>query len=187
MQPIRHAVSHASFLLAVVGGIGTFATMMIVIVDVAMRAFGSNVPGALEVVTYYLMLMVAFLPLARIERSDGMITVDILYTTLARTSKRWVALFVALGSTVLYFTVAYATLEDALHHFEKGAFVYTLKFTMPVWPAYFIIPVAFALAGIVTLLRVFEVMGGALPDDTSEGSAMMAGLVADGAVEGEPR
>jgi TRAP-type C4-dicarboxylate transport system permease small subunit len=142
--------------LAIVAGAATVLTMAIVTVDVTLRFFGSGVPGTLEIVTYYLMLMVAFLPLAYVERQDGAISVDALYLWAPPKVKRVMDIFAGLFSFLVYSAVAYLSLQFALHKFSSGSYVMTAYYALPIWPAYFIVPLGFALAAMVVLHRTFS-------------------------------
>jgi len=148
-------VRAASSGLAIVAGVATVLTMTIVTVDVTLRFFGSGVPGTLEIVTWYLMVIVAFLPLAYVERQDGAISVDALYVLAPPRAKRAIDIFVGLFSFLVYATVAYLSLQLALHRFSSGSYVMTAYYALPVWPAYFIVPVGFGAAAIVVLHKTF--------------------------------
>jgi TRAP-type C4-dicarboxylate transport system permease small subunit len=148
-------VQSASNGLAIVAGAATVLTMSIVTVDVTLRFFGSGVPGTLEIVTYYLMLVVAFLPLAYVERQDAVISVDALYVLAPPGAKRAMDIFVGLFSFLVYSAIAYLSLLEALRKFSSGSYVMTAYYELPVWPAYFIVPVGFGLAAIVVLHKTF--------------------------------
>jgi TRAP-type C4-dicarboxylate transport system permease small subunit len=181
MPLVVRVLSAASFALALIAGAGTFVIMVIVAADVTLRFLGGGVPGTLEIVTYYLMLMVAFLPLARVERLDAAITVDLAYTLLRPIAQRGVTLFIAALSTCVYGTIAYLTWLDAVRHAGTRAYATTVFYDLPVWPAYFILPAAFALAATVTFLRIFEASGTwPLPPDPigDPGGTEMADLAA---------
>jgi len=140
--------------LAVLAGLATFLIMVLIATDVVLRFAGSGVPGTLEIVTYYLMLVVAFLSISRVEQRDGMISVDALYDNLGRAGRRWMLVFATAVSTVVYAAIAYASLQEALKQFASGAYAITLYYVLSIWPAYFIVPLAFAVATATAALRV---------------------------------
>jgi TRAP-type C4-dicarboxylate transport system permease small subunit len=160
MQLISRLLSSASYLLVALGGAGAFVTMMVVSVDVTLRMFGAGIPGTLEIVTYYLMSMVAFLPLARVERLEATISVDMLFTSVGRRVQVLLLVLVAAISTVIYGIIAYFTWIDALKHQEIGSYILTDRYPLPIWPAYYLVPAAFGLAALITLLRLAEVVAG---------------------------
>jgi len=134
--------------------------MVLVAADVTLRAFGGGVPGTLYIVGYYLMIMVAFLPLARVEISDGAISVDAFFVGMGRRWQRIVSLFVAILSAIVYGAVGYASWFEAAQKFTSGAYIITLDYVLPIWPAYFFIPISFGLAALVAVLRAIQMFGG---------------------------
>lgn len=146
--------------LAILAGLATFLVMLLICADVTLRYFGSGVPGTLDIVTYYLMLIVAFLSLARVEQMDGMISVDGLYEVAPSGGRRWIMTFACLTTTLVCGGIAYASLLEAIQQFNKGAYVVTLSYVLPTWPAYFIVPVAFAMASITAFLRAMIALAG---------------------------
>lgn len=174
MRLVRTLVARAALVLAALAGAGTVAMMVMICTDVVLRAFGRNFPGTLEYVTYYLMVMVAYLPVAQIERRDQMISVDSLYTIMPRGGKLVMSAFVAVGLTFTYAVIAYVTWLDALVNYARGSFIYAATYLVPVWPAYFIVPLAFALATVVLALRIVDVFRGELPEETPEAGGGMS-------------
>lgn len=169
MRTIVHIVAAMSWGLAVLAGLATFLIMVLIATDVVLRFMGSGVSGTLEIVTYYLMLVVAFLSVARVEQRDGMISVDALYDNLGQGSRRWVFVFATLVTAVVYAAVAFASLQEALKQFASGAYAITLNYILSIWPAYFIVPVAFAVAAATAGLRaVLAVMLPRAPADLRE-------------------
>lgn len=149
-------LSVVSFAMVVLAGVGAAVTMLVVTVDVALRLFGAGIPGTLELVTYYLMSMVVFLPLARVERLEQTIGVDVFSSMLPARAQSWLALFVSLLCAATYGTIGYLTWFDAMTKYGAGTYILTDRFPLPIWPAYFVVPFAFGLAMLVCLLRAIE-------------------------------
>lgn len=149
------AVRALSTGLAVLAGFATFVIMVIIAADVTLRFLGSGVPGTLEIVTYYLMVIVAFLALGNLERKDGMISVDVVFNVLGVGGRRWMMVFAGVVSTLVMAGIAYGSLLEAMSQYRSGSYVVTLRYVLPIWPTYFIVPVAFAVAAFVSALRTF--------------------------------
>jgi TRAP-type C4-dicarboxylate transport system permease small subunit len=154
MRAIVGSILFLSRGLAVIAGVATFLIMLLIAADVVMRYLGSGVPGTLVIVTYYLMLVVAFLSIARVEQRDAMISVDALYDALGPAGRRWMMAFATALVTLVYAGIAYASLQEALKQFAVGAHALTLTYVLSIWPAYFIVPVAFAVAALIAGLRL---------------------------------
>lgn len=143
--------------LAVLGGLAIIALMMHVVVDVVMRnAANKPIPATYEIVTHYYMIALAFVPLAWVERGGGMVQVEVIDSFLGPTALRLSNMLVALISTVIYGALAWFTLKTAIGNYHTGTFILAQKVSVPTWPAYFFLPIGFALAALVTFSRLFQ-------------------------------
>jgi len=141
--------------LALLGTLGIAAMLIHVTLDVVLRSTVSySIPATLEVVTRYYMIMLALLPLAWVEHQRNMIAVEAISDMLGDAFKAWTDVLVAVISLLIYFIFMVATWSKAVEQFERGAYIMSLDFPLPVWPTYFVIPVSFALAGLVCLIRL---------------------------------
>jgi TRAP-type C4-dicarboxylate transport system permease small subunit len=146
--------------LAVIGGIAILALMVHIMSDVVLRnTINQPVPATYEIVTNYYMVALAFVPLAWLERSGGMVSVEVIDGFLGPRAL-WVSdRLVALISTIIYAALAWVTFEASLKTFAAGTFVLAQSVPIPTWPAYFLPPLGFFLAALVTVLRLFEHKG----------------------------
>ena len=152
-------VSAISSGLALVGAIGIIAMLIHVTVYVVMRHVASApVPATIEIVSYYYMVTIAFLPLAWAERRGDMITVEVFEGMFPPTVRHWNAMIVALICVAAYSTLCYTTWIVAMREFRSGSFVMSLNVAMPTWPGYFVLPAGFGLAALVSLYRFFELL-----------------------------
>ncbi|POF30907.1 TRAP transporter small permease [Roseibium marinum] len=151
-------------LLAVVGALAIVALMLHVAADVVLRnALNSPIPATYEIVTHYYMIALAFIPLAWVEKGGGMVQVEVFETFLGPRGLVWSDRLVALLSSVIYAALAWFTLQTALRNFDTGVFVLAQNTRVPTWPAYFLLPLGFALAALTTAIRmVFPARGAAV-------------------------
>ena len=143
--------------LAVIGGLAILTLMVHVMADVVLRNVANRpVPATYEIVTNYYMVALAFVPLAWLERSGGMISVEVT-EHLMGPRMLWLSdRLVALIATAIYGGLAWVTFAASLDTFAKGTFVMAQSRAIPTWPAYFLPPLGFALAASVTFARLFE-------------------------------
>ncbi|MEQ9814903.1 MAG: TRAP transporter small permease [Azospirillaceae bacterium] len=142
--------------LALIGAIATVALMAHVVTDVALRnLFNQPIPATYEIVTKYYMIALAFIPLAWVERGGGMVQVEVLDPLLGEAGKRWADRLVALISTLIYGALTLVTLDSALASARTGTFVMAQNVLVPTWPGFFLLPLGFALATVVTFVRIF--------------------------------
>ena len=140
--------------LALLGAVGVIAMLVHITLYVILRNFASApIPATVEIVSYYYMVAIAFLPLAWAERRGDMISVEIFSHFLVGRIGRINAVFVALVTFAAYLVLTYTTWTVAMRQFTAGSYVISLSVAVPVWPSYFILPLAFALAALVALYR----------------------------------
>ena len=163
MQSLERAADRVAQGLALVGAVGIVAMLLHVGVDVVTRnLFGRPIPATNEIVSGYYMVLIAFLPLAWVERNRGMVSVDLLDAAMSPRVRLAADLFVALLATALYLVITWVGWQAAMSRWHIGAFVDVLGYRLPIWPTYFLPPVGFFLAGMMTLLRAVQTVRDAI-------------------------
>jgi len=154
MDLIDRATDRVAQGLALVGALGVMALLVHVTADVASRnLLDRPIPATNEIASRYYMVLIAFLPLAWVERRDAMVKVELLDMILPPGLRAASDALVALLATLVYGAIAWVTWADAAEAWEVGSFVDVLGREIPVWPTYLLPPAGFALAALVTLLR----------------------------------
>lgn len=69
-------------------------------------------------------------------------------------------LFVHLLTFTAFAFLTYTTWFAAMREYEAGSFVLSLSVAVPVWPGYFILPLGFALAALVSALKLCLCLAG---------------------------
>ncbi len=142
-------------LLALIGALAICTLMLHVFTDVVLRNVSNTpIPATYEIVTNYYMIALAFIPLAWVERGGGMVQVEVIDSFLGRGMIRWSDKLVALISTAIYGILAWVTAGSALDNMASGAFVMAQSIRVPIWPAFFLLPLGFGLAALVTAIRM---------------------------------
>jgi len=140
--------------LALLAAVGVVAMLVHITAYVILRQFlHSPVPATVEIVSYYYMILITFLPLAWAERRGEMISIEIFASLMTGRIGRINEIFVALVTSGVYVVLTYTTWMVAMREFSARSFVISLSVAIPVWPSYFVLPVGFALAAVVTLYR----------------------------------
>ena len=142
--------------LALLGAIGVVAMLVHITAYVIMRNLAAApVPATVEIVSHYYMIAIAFLPVAWAERRGDMISVEIFAHLLTGRVGRVNDAFVGLLTGGVYLMLTYTTWLVAMREFQAHSFVVSLSVAIPIWPSYFILPVGFALAALVSIYRGF--------------------------------
>jgi TRAP-type C4-dicarboxylate transport system permease small subunit len=122
--------------------------------DVLFKYFlNQPIQGTLEIVANYYMIGVVLLPLPLVELDDRNVQVELISRLLPDWGQRWSLATVLLVSAAFYAVLAYRTGIDAMAAFDKGEVVMGAV-SVITWPGRFILPAAFALAVVVSLLRI---------------------------------
>ncbi|MGR3660717.1 MAG: TRAP transporter small permease [Paracoccaceae bacterium] len=166
MDAVFDFASRAVRILALIAAIGIVAMMLHICLDVVLRnVFHISLDTAPEVVARYYMVTVAFLPLAWLERRNGMVSVELLEWVMGPRMRQISDIAVALLSMVAYSILAWTTMKSAIGHYSIGTFVEFVDFKMPVWHSFFVPPVGFSLAAFICLLKAIEFV--IRPDNTN--------------------
>ncbi|MCH8465245.1 MAG: TRAP transporter small permease [Roseinatronobacter sp.] len=119
---------------------------------VLLNLFRISMNTAPEIVARYYMVAVAFLPLGWLTLRKQMISVELLDFILPKWFQNGSDFLLALIGAAVYGLLTYATWLRALREMRSGSFVELVRFQMPVWHSYFIVPAGFALATLACAL-----------------------------------
>ena len=150
MAAIRRLITYACNTLMILGGLAMLMMMLQICMDAGMRTIAhSSVPGTLEIVSFYYMVAVVFLPLAYI---DGLV-----YTFA--------------GLAMAYFTMAAFNTAVAMTNLGEFVLGVILVFT---WPARWFVVAGTGLMSIVYVFSAIEefsyAFGRATPKDPNSSS-----------------
>lgn len=146
-------------------GCTTLALMMIhITADVVLKyVLGKPLSGTLEIVSHYYMVITIFAPLALVEVRREAIVVDAFFPYYPRRSQ---AVFIGIALVIamaVYAAFAWQTTLDALHAVRIGERAMGAA-EVPIWPARWIMPVAFCLAALVGLSQFVALLRGRNPE-----------------------
>ncbi|MCZ4354008.1 TRAP transporter small permease subunit [Roseovarius aestuarii] len=153
---IDGATRWLSYILAGVGGIALVLMMVQTVADVvADQIFARPIPGNLEVISVYHMVLVVFLPLAFVETRHEHIQVDLVYQLMPRLLQRITLVVGYLLGAGFFAILSWRTLGDALRALAKNEMLMGNVYVI-IWPAKFVLPIGFAAIGLVVLLHAWR-------------------------------
>lgn len=145
-----------SGILAAIAGVALLLMMVQTVADVvADQVFSRPIPGNLEVISVYHMVLVVFLPLAFVERRHEHIQVDLVYQLMPSLLQRATLLLGYLLSAVFFGILTWRTWGDAMRAWEKNEMLMGNVYVI-IWPAKFALPVGFGAIGLVVLLHAWR-------------------------------
>lgn len=145
----------------------TLLMMAHVTVDVFMRVvFNSPLVGTFEVVSYYYMVMVMYLPLAYVSMTEGQIIVELFTRGFGkRTLVVWDK--VADIATAIYMLIfAWYTGSMAVNRTAAGELTEMSDRYIAVWPSRWVLPIAFGCLALFLIVRALT--GTARHQDVAE-------------------
>lgn len=134
------------------------ALMMVhVTVDVFFRSFlNAPIPGTIEVVSAYYMVIIAFFPLAYISQTDGHIIVELFTSWLPK--KKLSVLNLVVGIVVAgYLTVfVWASVSIAVAKTDEGEVRETAAGYLQVWPSRWLLAVGLMIMAVIAVRQISQ-------------------------------
>lgn len=123
--------------------------------------FNEPLPATISLVSNYYMVVVAFIPLALVEKQNAHISVEVLTEFMPLHVQRHLFSWTYLISAAVFGLLAYRTGQEALKTFEAGSFMVEQGVKIVTWPSYFLLPLGTGLMTAVVIYRwVLYVTGG---------------------------
>ncbi|WP_218944213.1 TRAP transporter small permease subunit [Marinobacter changyiensis] len=161
LEALSDWISKAALILS-----GLFLILMAlhVTVDVTLRyVIGTSFPGTLEIVSFYYMVGVVFLPLAYVELKQEHISVDVVVGRFSPRTQLVLYVFASLLGLAYFGLLGYQSLLDAIRATAQQETAMA-NFNFYLWPSRWALPVGFAamclaiLANIAKALRLRQAL-----------------------------
>lgn len=160
MRRADRIVGLVSAVLAVVAALCTLAMMLVMVADVVARTTtGGSIPGAYEVTTT-LLVMVVFLGIGYAERSGTNVRVSLATDRLPSRVAQAMRVLGGVVSLVVIVWFAYATWDAFSTSVERGEFSQGIV-DFPLWPAKLVIAVGYTVLSLEVLLGIWRHITGA--------------------------
>lgn len=127
------------------------AILLAISLDVVLRtALSAPLTGTMELVSYYCMIPLVFLPIMVLEVRGEHIDTDLFYRFFPVFAKRLSVIISGLLSMGIYGLLTYITYEQAISSTGRGEVSAGVNL-MPIWPVRWILPLAFASSTLAAL------------------------------------
>lgn len=131
-----------------IAALAVLAILLAISLDVVLRTtLSAPLTGTMEVVSFYFMIPVVFLPIMILEVRGEHIDTDLFYRFFPVAAKRLSVIVSGLLSVGIYGLLTYITFEQAISSTERGEVAMGVNL-MPVWPVRWILPLAFATSAL---------------------------------------
>jgi TRAP-type C4-dicarboxylate transport system permease small subunit len=150
-------VGYAGGSLAFVASAAMVLLMLHVVVDVTGRyVFNHPLPGTIETVAYYYMVMVTALPFAYVTRNQGQITVEMFTEWMPRRPLLGLEAFAGFIMLIYVAVLAWKIGEEAVEMTRIGEVHDAGTMQFITWPSRWVPAVAFGVMACAVALRVIE-------------------------------
>lgn len=149
MRALDRILAGVSTAGGVIAGISLMLMLALIMADVSLKyLMDLPITGTLEIVSYYFMPIAVYLALPYVERAGEHISVPLVTDLLPEPVRRALAIVVALLSAGYLLVVAWACGQKALALTQSGDAVNVIYFDLIIWPARWLVPIAFVLLAI---------------------------------------
>lgn len=137
--------------------IGLAAVMMVhVTIDVVLSQFiAEPMPMTVDLVSFYYMVGLVFLPLAFVETKNEHIDVDLIHAALPQSGQKSLEMLALLLSTIYFALLTYQSGVDAMEKYELGEYTMGLV-NVTIWPGRFFLPIGCGALTLVLLLKLLR-------------------------------
>lgn len=156
MQRIGKFLSRLTDLTTVIGALGIALMMIHITLDVVLRyLFDWPLPGTIAIVSYYYMVIAAFVPLAFAEQKGAHISVEVATERMPAWIQNHLAGWANLLSAAIFAMLTARSWGEAMSKMEIGASIVQGETSIVLWPTYFILPIGFGLMFLIVTHKFF--------------------------------
>ncbi|SDX54515.1 TRAP transporter small permease [Litoreibacter albidus] len=156
MHRATRFVGQLAALQLAISAIAVLAILVTVSMDVVMRAaFNAPFSSTIEIVSYYYMIPMAFLPLAMLELRGEHIDTELLYNLMPSPVQKLSTLVAGMLACLIYAVLTYYSFKQAMTSTTAGELAMGVNL-LPIWPVRWIMPVAFFMGIIAALLLTLQ-------------------------------
>lgn len=155
MTRLGRIISRVISVLSMVGTLLLLAMVLHITCDVAARyLLNKPLPGTIEIIINYHMIIIGFLSLAFTEEKNRNISVELVADLLPQGVQKRLDVLASFAAVVVFGFLTYRNWIEATKKFDIKAYVTQGSTDIPIWPAYFVVPLGCALVMIVALYKL---------------------------------
>lgn len=157
MRPDNKYLQHVINALAIVAGLVVLVMMCHVVLDVFGKvAIGVPVVATTEIVSYYYMVAVIFLPLAYVTHNEGHIMVELFTRNMRPRPLARLEGFVGVLALALTVWFAWESIGSAWTNTAEGELAETAADVLQIWPSRWMLPIGLLVMGLYIAVRLVD-------------------------------
>lgn len=156
MKRLDGALSRVSHVTAMISGCAILLMLALIMTDVALK-YTINLPvvGTLEIVSQYFMPIAVFFAFIHVQQTRHHIDVPIFTDLMAVRLQHALGILAAVFSAGFLLVAAWASIQKALSATSINQSVGLIHFSLPIWPARWVVPFAYAVMAVQILVQPF--------------------------------
>lgn len=155
MYAIGRILAWVTNAMTMLGGLAITLMMLHVSLDVILRyCFDTPLPGTITIVSYYYMVIAAFVPLAFAEQKNAHISVEVLTERMPAFIQKHLESFSYLLSAGMFSLLAVRTWEEAEKKRGIGAAIVQGNDSISIWITYYVLPLGCGLMALITIYKL---------------------------------
>jgi len=152
MQRLERALDMLTDVLTLVSGIAISLMAIHIVADITGRyLFRAPLPGTVEFVSRYYMVVLVFLPLALVQRRDGHFVAGLFTDHLTPPIKRRLIAVTQVAMAVVAALLAWRGVTAAEYATHTGEQVQAAEFVVMTWPGRWLVPLGLGLMALQAL------------------------------------
>jgi TRAP-type C4-dicarboxylate transport system permease small subunit len=168
MQRFERALDTLTHILTLVSGVAISLMAIHIVVDITGRyLFRAPLPGTVEFVSRYYMVVLVFLPLALVQRRDGHFVAGLFTDNLAPRAKQKLIAVTQVAMAAVALLLAWRGVTAAEHATRTGEQVQAAEFVIMAWPGRWLVPLGLGLMAVQALANAARLFAGR-PSDAFE-------------------
>jgi len=156
MQTLVKIVDRFAQILMAISIVLAAVMMIHVTIDVLLSQFiAEPMPATVDLVSFYYMVGLVFLPLAFVETKNEHIDVDLIHAVLPQGGKKALDLMALTFSMIYFGLLTYQSGIDAIEKYQLGEYTMGLV-NVTIWPGRFALPIGCGTLTLVLLLKLIR-------------------------------
>jgi TRAP-type C4-dicarboxylate transport system permease small subunit len=157
MKYLRKGLEAPTTILLFIAGVATVLMMLHIVADVAGKyLLNAPLPGTIETVSFYYMVVGVFFPLAYISRTRAHIVVELFTRKLSKRRLGALNVVVGLLTTAFMAVLGWKAVEEAVRRTAEGEVWETGYESMLIWPSRWILAVGCIAMALYVVVGIAE-------------------------------
>lgn len=154
----RSVIEYLSSFQRSLAGLAVLLILLHISLDVIMRyTLNSPIPATNEVVSFYYMIALTFLPILSLELLDKHIKTDLFFRYFPKKFQRVSIAASGVLAIFFYWLLTYVSFVEAVSATERNEVVMGVHL-LPVWPSRWLLPIAFFSASLGSLSSTVKLL-----------------------------